>query len=134
MNAGRFLCIVFVEVSELQASHSVHAPFCIGVTEASPFPLLYSSQKIHSSTLGPEGKVKLVCRPTQFEILKHMSSAQIHFCCLIIAWLMPKIVENIGDFIHFSFIHKGLFRIVITVKTLNCNNFTLKIQIQSNYL
>ena len=37
-------------------------------------------------------------------------------------------------FIHsfHSFIHKGLFRIVITVKTLNCNNFTLKIQ--SNYI
>ena len=33
-----------------------------------------------------------------------------------------------------SFIHKGLFRIVIAVKTLNCNNFTLKIHIQSNYI
>ena len=37
------------------------------------------------------------------------------------------------EFIH-SFIHKGLFRIVITVKTLNCNNFPLKIHIQSNYI
>ena len=61
MNAGRFWCIVFVEVSELQAWHSVHAcaPFCIGVNEASPFPLLYTlprsylpvSELTHSSTV-----------------------------------------------------------------------------------
>ena len=42
--------------------------------------------------------------------------------------------NNTTDSSFISFIHKGLFRIVITVKTLNCNNFTLKIHIQSNYI
>ena len=53
MNAGRFLCIVFVEVSEQKALQSVHAPFCIGVNEASPFHLIFSSQNKH-----PLGKAR----------------------------------------------------------------------------
>ena len=32
-----------IDVSELQAYHSVHAPFCMGVNKESPFPPLYSS-------------------------------------------------------------------------------------------
>ena len=37
----KYLCIVFGEVSELQAElseTSVHVPFCIGVNEPLPFP------------------------------------------------------------------------------------------------
>ena len=44
MNAGRFLCIVFIEVSELQAWHSVHASLCTGLNKAWPFPLLFYSK------------------------------------------------------------------------------------------
>ena len=41
-NAGKYLCNMFGEVSELQAKlseTSVHAPFCIGVNELLPFPV-----------------------------------------------------------------------------------------------
>ena len=39
-----FCVIVFVEMSELQPCYSVHAPFCIGLNQASPFPVLFYSQ------------------------------------------------------------------------------------------
>ena len=56
MNAcQRFLCIVFVEFSELQVWHTMHAPFYIGANEASPLSSLCNTLPALTRVSAPGG-------------------------------------------------------------------------------